>query len=38
MFVNHGTPPSVVANMNERETILSWVMSKKEMKSRKDGK
>ena len=36
MFVNHGTPPSVIADMGEREKILCWEMAKKEMKARKE--
>lgn len=34
MFVNHGTPPSVVAAMSDREVALCWQMALKEMKSR----
>jgi hypothetical protein len=36
MFVNHGTPPSVVAAMSEREIALCWAMAKKEMSKRKE--
>jgi hypothetical protein len=34
LFVNHGTPPSVVADMSDREVALCWQMALKEMKSR----
>lgn len=35
MFINFGTPPSVVADMGEREQMLCWLWAEKEMKSRK---
>lgn len=35
MFVNFGTPPSIVAEMSFREMILCSEMAKKEMASRK---
>jgi hypothetical protein len=34
MFVNFGTPPSVVADMNDREVAVCWYFAEKEMKSR----
>jgi hypothetical protein len=34
MFINFGTLPSVVANMNDRELELCWQFAEKEMKSR----
>ena len=37
LFVNHGTPPSVVAEMSDREITLCWEMAKKEMRKRKEG-
>lgn len=35
MFVNHGTPPHVVAEMPFSEQVLAWQMALKEMQSRK---
>ena len=37
MFVNHGTLPSVVASMSDREIALCWAMAMKEMNKRKEG-